>query len=81
MSINWQQLRRQLALHAGSLFFLSVATYMLQAQLAQFNSLRCFGSLRPRSAAKDDDIQQAVAHQTIGAVNAANSFTGNKQAR
>ena len=54
---------------------------MLQAQLAQFNRLRCFGSLSTRNTAKDDDIQQAVAHQTVSTVNTANSFTGNKQSR
>ena len=74
MRINRQQLRRQLALHASCLFLFSITAYMLQAQLAKLNALRCCGSLCSGNTAKDDDVQQAVAHQTVRAMNAAHSL-------
>ena len=53
---------------------------MLQAQLTQGSSLSQLRSLGACNATEDDNIQETIAHQAIGAVNTAHCLAGYEKA-
>ena len=75
-----QQLRGKAVIrHTGLLLFGLKRGHVVQRQRADGYGLRLLGGVLTRVAAKNDDVEQAVAHQAVAPVDAAHDFATPRQ--
>ena len=66
-------------LHADLFQLCFVFLHMLQRKRSDVYVLRLGGGILARAATEYDDVQQAVAHQAVAAVDAADGFARHEQ--